>query len=1596
MDGKKLTYEELEKKLAGAEERNHVLRAQIENVRSERDAALLGTRDLKDAYVESERNFRNSLDACPLGIRIVTEEGDLVYANQSILDIYGYRTLKELKEVPKELMLTPESYAQHLERMRKRKAGEPVPPEYEICIRRPDGTIKDLHVIRRPVIWGGKQCYLAMYQDITERKKLLEDREKERKEIRTIFDAAPVLVFHKDKEGKFLRVNRAFAQALNMPEDDFIGKTVFDLYSTDIAQGMTDDDREVFSSGRSKINIIEKYESARGLRWVQTDKVPIFDENGVVTGLIGFAQDITERQRAEEAIKESEEKFSKAFGAAGCAICITSLQDEKFLEVNESYARFTGYTREEVIGRTAAELKLWVYNEELQRLFNILSKEGKFYNQEFSSRHKSGEIRIGLGSAEIINIGGQPHRIVVIADITERKKAEESLKESEEKFYKAFSAAGNAICITSLKDNRFLEINESFTRFTGYSRKEIIGHDAAELKLWVKPEEYQRWMDALQKDGRAYNQEFSSRHKSGEIRVGLGSAEVINIGGQPCRIVIIIDITERKQAEEKHQTILKTAMDGFWMTDLKGKILEANESYCNMVGYTQDELLGMHIKDLEALESPEDVLRHVKKIIRQGSDRFETRHKRKDGSIIDVEVSVDYLNIGGGQMSVFVRDITERKRAEEALKKSEELFRTASQLTSDIVYERDLQTGIATFYSDIDSHLGYELGGYPRTMEGWREHVHPEDLAWIDRQSIDQMEPGVSYTVEYRMRKKDGTYMTWLDRIMMIRDEKTGKPLKFIGAATNITERKKAEQAIAESEAKYHSVFDNSIDAIFLTAPDGTILAANPAACKMFGRSEAEICRMGRKGVIDTSDPRLAPALEQRRQTGEFTGELTLIRSDGTKFPGEISTKVFINPDGTQRTSMIIRDITRRKEAQRAIAESEERFNKAFNASASLMAISTFKEGWIIDANEAYCRLSGYTREELIGNTALAIGIWTNPTQRREFYRMLQEDGRVNNLEVFLRSKNGDTHTLLLSAEKIMLRGEPCLVTSGLDITERKKDEERINHLNLTLRSVRGINQLMPQEKDRDRLIKSVCNILVEGRSRHHAWIALFDESGRPTAWAQTGLRGDFGPVVELFKQGGFPPCAQKALKQKRVVLILDPLSSCVGCPVLADTPNVGGMTIRLEYEGRIYGVLSTCMQKAMVLDKEQSTLFQEVATDIAFALHDIELEAERNILMQESLRAAKLESIGTLAGGIAHDFNNLLTGIMGNIGLAKTYLKPADRTHEMLDEAEKAAVRAKDLTQQLLTFARGGRPVKKRVNIGKLIKESATFALRGSNVRLELDLPDNLWPVEVDEGQISQVIHNLVINADEAMPAGGMLDIKASNFTVKKGDITTLAPGKYVRIDVRDTGVGISEEHLQRIFEPYFTTKQKGSGLGLATVYSIARNHGGYVHAKSAFKEGTTFHIYLPATEKTTRAAGKQSASGRSRAGGRILVMDDDEVIRKMLKQLLNMAGYKAELTVDGAEALKMYAQGREAGKPFNAVIMDLTIPGGMGGKEAIKKLLEIDPEARVIVSSGYATDPIMSEYKKYGFSAVITKPYSVKQLEETLREILKKKRKR
>lgn len=380
----------------------------------------------------------------------------------------------------------------------------------------------------------------------------------------------------------------------------------------------------------------------------------------------------------------------------------------------------------------------------------------------------------------------------------------------------------------------------------------------------------------------------------------------------------------------------------------------------------------------------------------------------------------------------------------------------------------------------------------------------------------------------------------------------------------------------------------------------------------------------------------------------------------------------------------------------------------------------------------------------------------------------------------------------------------------------------------------------------------------------------------------------------------------------------------------------------------------------------------------------------EKNKMEEEILKARKLEAVGVLAGGIAHDFNNILAAILGNINLTLTIVSPKEEIHELLSSAEKACLRARDLTRQLLTFSKGGEPVKTVTQITEVIKDSAEFVLRGTSVRCNYHFAEDLWAAEIDPVQISQVIQNIVLNAGHAMPGGGVVDIECTNISRDQSHGLSIHAGEYICIAIKDRGIGIPAAMLGNIFDPYFTTKQEGSGLGLAITHSIIRKHNGHISVESKQGAGSSFLIYLPALKERQLLEKEKPKDIKAGGKAKVMVMDDEQMIRELSEKMLSRNGYEVVLAKDGEQAVSLYKEAMVSTGPIDVIIMDLTIPGGMGGKETVQEILKINPAAKVIVSSGYSNDPILANCREYGFSAAIVKPFQIKEITGVISKVL------
>jgi PAS domain S-box-containing protein len=636
-----------------------------------------------------------------------------------------------------------------------------------------------------------------------------------------------------------------------------------------------------------------------------------------------------------------------------------------------------------------------------------------------------------------------------------------------------------------------------------------------------------------------------------------------------------------------------------------------------------------------------------------------------------------------------------------------------------------------------------------------------------------------------------------------------------------------------------------------------------------------------------------------------------------------------------------------RRQAEEALRTSEERFRGLIENSPSAIFLNDREHRFRI-VNKRFEQWYGVAEADVLGKTSYDLF----PQEYADVYvsqdQEVLETGTAIERELIVPFADGTLHPVLVTKYPVFdARGHPVGVgTINSDMTARKQAEDELRRqrdmLDVTLSSI-GDAVIATDTHSRITFFNRVAEGLT-GWPQQDALGRPLDEVFR-IVHEQT-LQPAENPVARVMREGvvvGLANHTALITRQNQMIPIADS-----GAPILSSSGILQGVVL----------------------------VFRDIA--------------EQKQLEEVLLRARKIESVGVLAGGIAHDFNNLLTGIMGNVSLAMMLAGQEEQVVARLTEAENACRRATKLTHQLLTFSKGGAPVRQTVSIAELLTESATFALRGSNVRGVFTIAEDLWPADVDAGQINQVLHNVVLNAAQAMPDGGTVQVQADNVWLNAAEVPPLHEGRYVKITVHDQGRGISAEILPNIFDPYFTTKEHGSGLGLATAYAIITKHDGFITVASEVGAGATFVMYLPGSQHDVMPA--QDIPDTPLVGsGRILVVDDEEAIRDLLSTMLTRIGYEVDCVRDGAEAIDVYQNAQAEGRPYTAVILDITIPGGMGGLEALAPLRAIDPQAKVLISSGYANNPVMADFQQYGFNGVIAKPYTVQRLHDVLQHVIR-----
>ncbi|UNC92700.1 PAS domain S-box protein [Candidatus Contubernalis alkaliaceticus] len=767
-------------------------------------------------------------------------------------------------------------------------------------------------------------------------------------------------------------------------------------------------------------------------------------------------------------------------------------------------------------------------------------------------------------------------------------------------------------------------------------------------------------------------------------------------------------------------------------------------------------------------------------------------------------------------------------------------------------------------------------------------------------------------------------------------------------------ELEKVQNRLVDEKSFSQAIIDTIDGLVIILDSLGNIIRYNLATERIIGCHLKEV--QG-KPVLDLLLLLLSPedkqeveaAVNTLRDGKSLKNENWLLSKEGKKHLIKWSGRHFWDSGGSLKYIICSGiDITEWKQAEDELRKSEAWFRALYEKAAMGIGICDL-EGKLLTVNPAVCRMLGYEEEELRGEF---FNKFTHPEDVQRNRELRQMMVKVDSQDYFCMEKryykkDGQMIWVRLTATLVRDReGRPQFTIEMLeDITNNKATEEALRD---SEQRYRLLVDLLPDAV-----------FILQKREIVYANQAAADLTGAKSPEelleknAKTFLSPDFWEKI----RGEINNISEE---QREASMLQEQLSLPNGRAV-----DVEAFINSIMYKGRPSNLL---------------------------VLRNV---TKRKKMEEEFFKASKLESLGLLAGGIAHDFNNILSIILGNISLARLYQGQKEKMSQKLKEIEKATVMAKELTHQLHTFARGGEPLITTVSVEELVHDAASLILSGSNVRCQYSFPRNLYMVEVDQGQIKQVINNIIINALQAMPDGGTIYIWAENAVIEGRGHDSRVPlknGPYVRVFIRDEGMGIPKEQRQKIFDPFFTTKEKGSGLGLATSYAIIKRHGGLISVDSEVGVGTTFYIYLPAsTLKEEGTQVEKDDNDISQRRGSVLVMDDEEMLREVIGEMLSLIGYEAVFARDGAEAVDLYQSYLGAGHIFDAVIIDLTIPGGMGGKQTIQKLLEIDPKVKAIVTSGYYDDPVVSNYKEYGFKGFVLKPYIIEDLAEVLDQVQK-----
>jgi two-component system, cell cycle sensor histidine kinase and response regulator CckA len=1533
----------------------------------------------EEALRESEELFRQMAANTPYAFILWDVRSKRhIYINPSYETIWG--------QTPESLYADVDGwkkavYPDDQERMYRRVLGdfqsnprrEGIEDEFRIV--RPDGSVRWVHMNRFPVRDEAGNVYRIglVCQDVTQRKQAESTLVKLKKAV----DSSGEVVFMTDLEGVITSVNPEFTRLYGYTEQEVVGKATPRILKSGNTNREEHEDlwAAILDKRQFQGEMINRTKDGRLVN-IETSVSAILGDRGEILGFLAIQRDIAERKRAEEAL-QAEKAFSEAVIDSLPGIFYVVDTEGNLVRWNKRAPAGLGYSNEELAGMSpfgyaAAEDRSIAMAKRLETL-----EKGSTV-AEVRLQAKDGRKIPFLFTGVRAAIGNKVYVVGTGIDISDRKQAEEALKESEARS-RALVEDSLALICTHALDGTLLSVNPAAASAWGGTPKEIIGK---RLQDWLTPSTRHLFGEYIERirTNKSDKGVMQVVTKNGEERFWLYRNVLRQEAGkEPFVLGYAQDITDRKRVEEelqiseaRYRTLIESAPEAIVVADFEsGKFVDINENARLLFGLSKEELL--KIGPVEASPpvqpggrpSPDAARDYLQKAAAGETPVFEWVHRNAAGKDIPCEVrlvllpSAERMLIRGS-----ITDITERKRAEEALMQSKASLAEAQRVALMGSWEWDILTGEERWSDEMFRLVGLEPGSARPTLEFFLNSVHPDDREAVIHAGEKAQKDQPSYQYEYRAIRADGAVRIFQSRAEIVRDA-AGKAVRMVGATQDVTERKRAEEALRASQQMFYRAFHSSPEPIcIITISEGKFLDVNDAFCEQIGYTREEV--IGRTANELGLEPLsgLTPEQFQLLDQGGLHGLELDIRTKTGEVRNALVSFEIVEIAGQPCLLAQGRDVTEQRRAVNALRASDQRYRDFISHSnegvwrmeleqpipvdlpAEEQLERIFENGYLAECNDAMARIMGVADPKVLIGKCLKNVIPTTDQGRIETFRSAAI-GRWQNRTIQFQAPD------LAGRFKHMLRTEIPIIEDGM--------LKRVWGMTRDVSDLHQAEEALRASEERYRLLfeRSLAGVI------------------------RTAVDGRVLECNEAFAQIQGYASRQEVISANVRDFYFEKSDGTALIELLKQYP----MVIGEEFHARRKDGSAAWMlvSASLIEDEKDEPTILATAFDIT---HWKELG--------EQLRQSqKMEAVGRLAGGVAHDFNNMLQIINGYSELVIDQLPPHDPLQAHVQEIKSIVERAAGLTRQLLAFSRQQVLAPQVLDLKMAITNLSKMLRRliGEDIDLVMIEGHRLSRVKADPGQVDQVIMNLAVNARDAMPRGGKLTIETANVKIDESYALghfPMTPGRYVMIAVSDTGHGMNAETQARIFEPFFTTKEKGkgTGLGLATVYGIVKQSGGFIWVQSEMGKGTTFKIFLPPVEEAPVAQKVKAVPVKMQGTETVLLVEDEEYVRSLVRRSLQSKGYLVLEARSGQDALHV---AQEHQGPIHLLITDVVMPG-MSGRELAERLTPLRREMKTLYMSGYADDSILHHGVLDAGGALLQKPFTAAALASKVRQVLER----